>query len=259
VTVLRSGGDSGRVPFYYVAHDPATKSIVVAHEGTNKAKFQSILIDMKLKQTNLNTTLLPQAGKGVKVHHGFQGAFSLTSDLVLAEVRAALVSTGVTKVLVTGHSLGGAIATMDAVMLKQQLGPSISVSATVFAIPRVGNQAWADLVDSTLDSSYMFVTNQNDPVSLVPARNLGYRHPSGEIHIVAVNAEGQATRVVFCPGQENKKCSGRNSVLSAGFRHHLGPWFNGISFGQQSCPRPAKKVLILSLRLAFLLEYSCLI
>lgn len=236
VEVLQTGGNSGSVPLYFIAHDPTSQSIVVAHQGTDPSNILSVLNDVEFGLTDLNTTLFPQGGDGVQVHSGFQDTFARTSDGILAGVQAALVSKGVSKVAVTGHSLGAAIATMDAVMLKQQLDPSISVSAAVFGLPRGGNQAWADLVDSNLGSSYTYVTNQNDPVPLLPPRLLGFQHPSGEIHINAVDANGDATNIVSCPGQDNENCSEGNSPLHADVQNHLGPYFEDISFGAAACP-----------------------
>jgi hypothetical protein len=42
----------------------------------------------------------------IQVHDGFQKTFERTADGMLEGVRSALASTGVSKVLVTGHSLG---------------------------------------------------------------------------------------------------------------------------------------------------------
>ena len=87
------------------------------------------------------------------MHDGFLGTQERTSDLVLSTVQSALKSTGSKKVLVVGHSLGAAIASIDGMMLKMKLDPSIAVTTTVFGLPRVGNQAWADLVDQTVSAS----------------------------------------------------------------------------------------------------------
>ena len=45
---------------------------------------------------------------------------------------------------------GASIATLDAMMLKEKLDPSVQVTTTVFGLPRVGNQEWADFVDATV-------------------------------------------------------------------------------------------------------------
>lgn len=60
-------------------------------------------------------------------------------------------------------------------------------------MPRVGNQAFANYVDST-NKDLTHVTNKKDPVPTVPGEFLGFVHPSGEVHIE--NDESWET----CPG-----------------------------------------------------------
>ncbi|KDQ61932.1 hypothetical protein JAAARDRAFT_31427 [Jaapia argillacea MUCL 33604] len=235
VQVLQAGGDGGLVPYYYVAYDPTTQSIVVAHEGTNPLNILSIANDLEFGLVNLNSTLFPHAGSGVQVHEGFQQTFGRTSDTILAAVKNGLHSKGARNVVVTGHSLGAAIATMDAVMLRQQLDPSISVTSVVFGLPRGGNVGWANFVDSTLGTSFTHVTNQNDPVPTVPPELFGYVHPSQEVHIVSANAVG-ATTTVACPGRENPHCSDGDSLLNINVANHLGPYFQDIVLSTTSCP-----------------------
>ncbi|TFK48429.1 alpha/beta-hydrolase [Heliocybe sulcata] len=235
VKILQAGGDDGLIPMYFIASDPDTESVVVAHQGTNSKSILSIANDVQIALVDLNTTLFPQAGKDVQVHDGFQKTFERTADGVLSGVRDALNSTGAKKVLVTGHSLGAAVASMDAVMLKMNLDPSISLTTTIFGLPRVGNQEWADLVDSNLGTSFTHITNQNDPVPTVPPQLLGYVQPQGEVHIVSANATG-AIQTVACPGTENDNCSDGNSLLDASVANHRGPYFQNISMSGSACP-----------------------
>ncbi|KAJ7577432.1 alpha/beta-hydrolase [Mycena floridula] len=236
VKVLQSGGDDGLIPMYFIAHDVDTDSIVVAHQGTEPTNILSVLNDVKLLLTDLNSTRFTSiGGLGIQVHEGFQETFERTADGVLSGVQSALSSTGAKKVVVTGHSLGAAIATLDSMMLKQVLDPSITVTTTVFGLPRVGNQAWADFVDQQLGSSLIHVTNQHDPVPILPPRFLAYQHPAGEIHINSVDSTGAATSIVSCPGQENEHCSEGNSLLDPNILNHLGPYFDDISFGDFAC------------------------
>ena len=51
-------------------------------------------------------------------------------------------------------------------------------------MPRVGNQAFADFVDSQLSGSVTHVNNQEDSVPVVPGEFLGLHYPSREIHIL---------------------------------------------------------------------------
>jgi hypothetical protein len=118
---------------------------------------------------------------GSKVHDGFQETQGRTADAVLSTVKSALASTGFKRVLTTGvfrsslvllsgiadccptgHSLGAAIATLDAMMLRMQLGSDVQVDSVVFGLPRVGNQAFADMVDSMVRCLYGHVGSAFD-------------------------------------------------------------------------------------------------
>ncbi|KAJ7816398.1 alpha/beta-hydrolase [Mycena leptocephala] len=230
ITFLQSGGDEGLVPLYYIAHDADDQSLVVAHEGTDAKNILSILNDAQFGLVPLNVLRFPEtAGKNITVHDGFQQTFERTADSLLAGVMDGLKSTGVKKIVVTGHSLGAALATMTAVMIKDAVDPSVDVSMTGFGLPRGGNQGWADFLDSQLGLT--FVSNQNDPVPTVPPKFLGFQHSSGEIHIV----DDSQTNFVACPGQDNANCATGNNVLAVSVQNHLGPYFNNITFGGSQC------------------------
>ena len=82
------------------------------------------------------------------MHDGFHETQGRTADLVLSTVQSALSSSGFTRVLCTGHSLGAAVALLDATMLRMNLPSSVEVDSVVFGLPRVGNQQFADMIDS---------------------------------------------------------------------------------------------------------------
>ena len=87
----------------------------------------------------------------------------------------------------------------------------------------------------------------------VPPHALAFQHPSGEIHITGVSSDGNDATMEACPGQENQvgtkfsfcdmhsstvkqNCSDSLSEFDASVSNHLGPYFEGISFGGQACP-----------------------
>ncbi|KAJ7748195.1 alpha/beta-hydrolase [Mycena maculata] len=230
ITFLQSGGDEGLIPLYYIAHDADEQTLVVAHEGTDPFKFFSLLNDAELALTPLNSSRFPEAANtDIQVHDGFQETFERTADGLLAGVKAGLASTGVTKVAVTGHSLGAALASMTGAMIKDAVDPSIDVSVVTFGLPRGGNEAWANFLDSKLGLT--FVTNQHDPIPIVPPKALGFQHSSGEIHIV----DDTQQNLVACPGQDNVNCATGNSVIDFDIINHLGPYFDDVTFGSQEC------------------------
>ena len=132
----------------FVATDEDAQTVVVAHQGTDSHEILSIANDVQFTQVAANATLFPQAGAGVRLHSGFQDTQGRTADAVLSAVQGALADTGFARVLVTGHSLGAAVASLDAAMLRMALNESVAVDSVVFGLPRVGNQDWADLLDS---------------------------------------------------------------------------------------------------------------
>lgn len=100
----------------------------------------------------------------------------------------------------TGHSLGAALALLDAVYLQLHLPSSTSLKTVGYGMPRVGNPAFADYVDAHITFSgggLSRINNQRDPIPILPGRRLGFGHPSGEIHIQESGAWDA------CPGQDN--------------------------------------------------------
>jgi len=231
VEPLVTGGDDGLVPRYYIAHDPTSQSIIVAHQGTNSSNPLSVINDLELNLEPLNTTLFPSVSSSIQAHNGFALTFARTADEILGNVTAALQSKGVNKVEVHGHSLGAAIAVMDAVFLRQHLDSSVSISTTVFGLPRGGNQDWANFVDQNTPG-LTHIHNKNDPVGTIPPRFLGFQHPSGEIHIQTNNTS------LSCPGQENQNaaCVDGESLLDASVADHIGPYYANISMSGTDCP-----------------------
>jgi predicted lipase len=175
---------------------------------------------------SLDSDLFPGVSPDVKVHNGFRDAQSDSAYAVLDAVQSTIASTGTSNVAVVGHSLGAAIALIDTLFLSMNLDPGINLRHIGYGLPRVrgylfllvfvcvlrgghqtGNQAFADLVDSTLHSVH--INNQKDFVPILPGRFLGFHSPSGEIHI---EADGSW---VSCPGQDSSGSSPPQSYRRA--------------------------------------------
>jgi predicted lipase len=103
---------------------------------------------------------------------------------ILSAVQETLSTQGLSSVTVVGHSLGGALALLDGVFFSLQLPEGVTVKVISYGMPRVGNQAFADFVDSQLSGRVTHVNNREDPIPVVPGMSLGFHHPSGEIHIL---------------------------------------------------------------------------
>jgi predicted lipase len=109
-----------------------------------------------------------------------------TAEAILSSVKYLVGLYPSYSVTIVGHSLGGALALLDGVslILQSVVGPN-RLRVITYGMPRVGNQAFANLVDRQLifEPNLMHVNNREDPIPVMPDRPLGYHHPSGEIHI----------------------------------------------------------------------------
>ncbi len=128
--------------------------------------------DLRAWQTNARTRPVSWEGPGL-VHEGFAEAWRKAHE-TWAPVLAAGKESG-RPLLVTGHSLGGALATLTAAHLPHSLLYS-------FGAPRVGNRAFAYALDRHAERLHRYV-NYRDPVPLLPPGLLGYRHCGTAYHI----------------------------------------------------------------------------
>lgn len=80
------------------------------------------------------------------VHRGFLGAWNSLAPLLAEELTAALDANPGYRTIISGHSLGGALATLAFASLVN--GPYNVVEAYSYGSPRVGNSDFAAYIDS---------------------------------------------------------------------------------------------------------------
>jgi predicted lipase len=148
--------------------------VIIAFRGTSNVR--DFVTDAKF----FRALLLQQSnGDRCEVHTGFLSAYeSIIADLT-AHLREIVVSNR--PVIVTGHSLGGALAILAALELKRH-GFNITQVYT-FGQPRVGNKAFAAMYNAVLKDSTFALVNEGDPVPLLPPLLNGYRDCGTEIFL----------------------------------------------------------------------------
>ncbi|KAG8776684.1 hypothetical protein FRC12_000782 [Ceratobasidium sp. 428] len=221
-----SGGDGVVTPFWYVGYYPALNSVVVSNQGTNPDKILPLLIDGDFRLDTLDATLFPGVSSSVKTHNGFQEAQERSATAKLAAIKKAMSERSTSLVTLTGHSLGGAITLIDALYLSINL-PSATLKVVTHGMPRVGNPAFATLMDSRI-KDLTHINNEKDIVPIVPGRFLGFAHTSGEKHIFSPG------NWVACTGQDNtdSQCTTGtvSNVLVGDLNDHGGP-YEGVPIG----------------------------
>ena len=185
-----------------------------------------------------------------QAHNGFlEYYFRLRPQLI-----RFLSSTEVSSkhIVFTGHSLGGAIATIAAADAQANLQLR-SVSLFTYGEPRVGNDAFVHFLRaSRLEKSFR-VVNEKDPVPQIPFRDdqyeifdplspplFGYVHRSGEVLLKNNNAE-----ILECEdfGNEDPECAlgeykfrkGWFPLLMAEFATQLDYHLNYFNFRITNC------------------------
>ncbi|KAI9061593.1 alpha/beta-hydrolase [Trametes sanguinea] len=227
-----TGGDGDGTQYYYVGYWPSQNAVVVAHQGTDPTQFLSDETDIDIPMTNLDGSLFPGVPSSVLVHEGFANEQALTASSILATTKNLISSKGATTVITVGHSLGGALAELDALFFTLNLPSSIHVKSVTYGTPRVGNPTYASFFDGKVPD-FKRVNNMKDPIPIVPGRFLGFQHPHGEIHIVS------AGDAVSCPGDDDAtdaQCTIQTvpNVTEGNIIDHLGP-YEGIYIGTVFC------------------------
>lgn len=135
--------------------------------------------------TNIRFTTTPyfDVGLKVQVHHGFYEAYNDVSQKFRDEVSSLMSQHPTARVLVTGHSLGAALATLCAVdFVRNVPGIKDKIDLYNFGCPRIGTPEWADYVRDILPGSNHFrVTHANDLVPHTPPQSIGFTHEGTEV------------------------------------------------------------------------------
>lgn len=188
----------------FLAVSPATSEIIISVRGTSSpANWLANPL-----WTQEPTILCP----GCKAHPGFLAAYDELAGPVNSSVRAAMALYPRHKITVTGHSHGGAVATLLACHLRDALRGALlknrntgGVSLYTYGSPRVGNLALATYVtqqqSGRASGGNWRITHDGDAVARMPPVIEAYRHVSPEYWLV----EAAAVRV--CEGYANGDCN----------------------------------------------------
>ncbi|CAM6123105.1 unnamed protein product [Calypogeia fissa] len=169
--------------------------IVVAFRGTEQTKWKDVVTDLSLLAAGFNPERVT-AGSNFKdeplVHSGFLKAYDSVKARILSLLRASIDSSinpidgSRWQIFVTGHSLGGALATLFALELSSsRLAKSQNLGVTMYnyGSPRVGNRVFAEKYNKIVKNSWR-VVNHRDIVPTVP-RLMGYCHVAQPIYLAA--------------------------------------------------------------------------
>ncbi|KAF6995605.1 hypothetical protein CFC21_012074 [Triticum aestivum] len=148
----------------YVGFASDMSAVVVAFRGTQENSIQNWIEDLFWKQLDFDYPGMTEA----KVHSGFYSAYHNTTlrDGVINGIQKTREAYGNIPIMVTGHSMGGAMASFCALDLIVNYGLE-DVTLLTFGQPRIGNAVFASHFKKYLPNAIR-VTNAHDIVPHLP-------------------------------------------------------------------------------------------
>ncbi|KAI9295219.1 alpha/beta-hydrolase [Neoconidiobolus thromboides FSU 785] len=201
-----------------IAVDSTKNEIIISFRGSSNLPnwFQNA----KLIKTDLLSN-----NPDIKVHLGFKQCRDKLSELYIPILTKLLSKNPGFTIVSTGHSLGGAIATLAILDINNKLKvPFKDMRLVTFCQPRVGNANFAEWFNKSVLDSARF-TNNNDPVPRLPSRVLGFVHQHTEVYIKGMVAKTCSNKVL-----EDDTClSSDLPGIKSALVDHTTVW--GIQFG----------------------------
>ncbi|CCC09085.1 unnamed protein product [Sordaria macrospora k-hell] len=196
-----------------VSVDPVKKVITVSFRGSSSVR--NWIANVVFVQSSCSDLV-----SGCLVHTGFYTAWKEVATKVTAAVKSAKATYPSYSIGVTGHSLGGAVATVAAAYLRKA---GYTADLYTFGSPRVGNKAFAAFTTSQSGEEYR-VTHDKDPVPRLPPIVFNYRHTSPEWWLKVPSPT--ASQVKICTGYASISCNA--GTLGLEVDDHL-DYFGGIA------------------------------
>lgn len=157
--------------------------LCIAFRGSsNEADWK---YNFQFAQKRMEFNMMPygyQTSSGVGIHSGFRDDYKQAEESVHDIVKTFLAEYSISKLLIVGHSLGGALAHICALDMQFNYGDRLGISCVSFGAPRVFNSAGVASYNRRVPETIR-VVNASDPVPRVPLSVQGYEHVDNEMHV----------------------------------------------------------------------------
>jgi predicted lipase len=153
--------------FSFVGYSRAANEVIVAFRGS---------ADIPNWITNFEFVPIPYEDvTDAFVHEGFYLAYKSVQDTLRSSVKALLEEHTDASVVVTGHSLGGALAVLASTDFIRNNLTGTGLTLNDFGTPRVGTTVFADYVYTlSAGMNHYRVVHASDIVPHIPPSELGF-------------------------------------------------------------------------------------
>ncbi|KUM60987.1 hypothetical protein ACN42_g6149 [Penicillium freii] len=159
----------------FLAVDKTNKLLVVSFRGSRTLKTW-------IANINFGLTDASSICSDCEAHSGFLESWEVVADDLTSKIEAAQTTYPGYTLAITGHSFGGALATLGGTVLRNA---GYKPNVYTYGQPRVGNEALAEY--TTNQGSLWRVTHESDLVPKVPPSHIGFSHASPEYWITVDN------------------------------------------------------------------------
>ena len=156
----------------YIAVDRTRSLTVLAFRGSRSIRNFIADVDIIQVQTDICD--------GCEAHQGFWDSWVEARAGILAALKTTAIQNPRSRVVVTGHSLGGAIAAIAAAEIRKVGVPS---DLYTFGSPRIAGRKLSDFITNQNAGGNFRITHFDDPVPKMPPLFLDYVHISPEYFI----------------------------------------------------------------------------
>ncbi|MHA2032196.1 MAG: lipase family protein [Candidatus Kariarchaeaceae archaeon] len=142
----------------FILTDETTNELFIAFRGTSNISdlfTEVIAFKEKYPKDGNNSKLFP-----MKVHRGALKAYLTVKDKILEIVGKEFEENSITRVHTTGHSQGGAMATICAFDIKYKF-PDLELVMYNYGSIRTGNLAFAKKFNKLIPNTYRIVNNED--------------------------------------------------------------------------------------------------
>ncbi len=136
-----------------------------------------------------NVSDIDQVHAQGQLHKGFLDAYLTLRTQIIAALNVQLAAYPSYSVVATGHSLGGALATLFVSDIVDRVVNASSLTAYTYGQPRVGDKTFADDFDQRF-GNFWRVINYADRVPHDPS--IGYQHVAGEVWFYSTGKHARA-------------------------------------------------------------------
>jgi len=150
-----------------VLYSPTSNTCWILFRGT--ITTDEWMADLLYKQLPASAIKLPSyAFKfDLQIHSGFLTTFDSVKPQISPAVSKA-IELGATNIVVSGHSLGGAVASLTAVYVYAFVTQSLPIRTYTFGKPRFGNIDYAKSLNEKFPNRFYRVENYSDLVPSIP-------------------------------------------------------------------------------------------